>query len=293
MNSVNLKTYYIKQKASITTLWDKYAFYEIHYIKVWKGIVMGIKYLIGLPAYNEEKNISKLLDKIHSLKTAFGDSLHVIVINDGSTDETEVILEKYASQYDYINYINHPENLGLGKAMNTLLQYAVQNFDAQDILITFDADNTHNPNIIPYMVEMLASKKLDIVIASRFIKGGKEIGLSYIRKIYSRGAMVFCRLVFHIGQVKDYSCGYRAYNIGYLKEFAATYGGKMVSSKGFECMVEILAKAGKIGVKAGEYPLVLEYNLKEGQSKMNAKRTIAGYVRLAFKVRKPKTRMGA
>lgn len=253
---------------------------------------MGRKYLIGLPAYNEEKNINKLLDKIHSLKSDFGDSLHVIIVNDGSTDGTEAILKKYTSQYDYINYVNHSKNLGLGNAMNTLLQYAVKNFDVSDILITFDADNTHNPNIIPYMVDMLTFKNLDIVIASRFAKGGKEIGLSSIRKIYSRGAMVFCRLVFHISQVKDYSCGYRAYNIGFLEKLAATYDGKVVNSNGFECMVEILAKAGKIGVKAGEYPLILEYNLKEGQSKMNAKKTIMGYMRLAIKVRKPKTRMG-
>ncbi|MDF2531562.1 MAG: glycosyl transferase family 2 [Clostridia bacterium] len=253
---------------------------------------MNHKYVIGLPAYNEEKNIAKLLDKINSLKTTFGNSLHVIIVNDGSTDDTEAVLKKYSSQFTYISYINHPQNLGLGNAMNTLLQYAVKNLDDQDVLITFDADNTHNPNIIPNMIDMLFLKNLDIVIASRFTKGGKEIGLSRIRKIYSRGAMVFCRLVFHIHNVKDYSCGYRAYHIGFLKKLIEQYGGKVLNSKGFECMVEILAKAGKIGVKAGEYPLVLEYNLKEGQSKMNVKKTIMGYMRLALKVRKPKTRIG-
>lgn len=252
---------------------------------------MSPKYIIGLPAYNEEKNIGKLLDKIHSLKSVFGDSLHVVVVNDGSTDNTEEIIEKYTGQYAYISCINHPQNLGLGNAMDTLLQYAVKNLDDQDVLITFDADNTHNPNIIPNMIDMLTHKNLDIVIASRFIKGSKEIGLSNIRKIYSRGAMMFCRLVFHIDNVRDYSCGYRIYNIGYLKKLTANYSGKVVSSRGFECMVEILAKAGKMGVKAGEYPIALEYNLKEGKSKMNANRTIMGYMRLAFKVRRLRTRI--
>lgn len=253
---------------------------------------MEQKYVIGLPAYNEERNIGRLLDKIHALRTELGNSLYVIIVNDGSTDSTETVLKDYADRYEYIQYINHPQNMGLGNAMNTLLQYAAQNLDDEDILITFDADNTHNPNIIPYMIDVLTGKNLDIVIASRFTKGGKEIGLSRIRKIYSRGAMIFCRLIFHINNVRDYSCGYRAYKIGYLKKLIATYGGKVVSSKGFECMVEILAKAGKIGVRAGEYPLVLEYNLKEGQSKMNVKKTIMGYMRLAFKVRKPRTRVG-
>lgn len=253
---------------------------------------MDQKYVIGLPAYNEEKNIAKLLDKINNLKPALGNRLHVIIVNDGSTDGTEAVLRRYEEQYGYINYINHPRNMGLGNVMNTIFQYAACNFNDQDILITFDADNTHNPNIIPYMIDVLNSKHLDIVIASRFAKGGKEIGLSRIRKIYSRGAMVFCRLIFHIDNVRDYSCGYRAYNIGYLKKLITTYGGKLVSSRGFECMVEILSKAGKLGVNVDEYPLVLEYNLKEGQSKMHIIKTIMGYMRLALKVRKPKTRIG-
>lgn len=249
------------------------------------------RFVIGLPAYNEENNINKLLDRIHLIRPAVGEHLKVLIVNDGSTDATEDILKHYSDTYDYISYINHPQNLGLGCAMSTLLNYAAKNLEDQDILITFDADNTHNPNIIPYMINALVNNNLDIVIASRFTKGGKELGLSRIRKVYSRGAMVFCKLIFHIHNVNDYSCGYRAYNIGYLKRLIEAYGENVISSKGFECMVEILAKAGKIGVKAGECPLVLEYNLKQGQSKMNVKKTILGYMRLALKVRKPKRRI--
>lgn len=253
---------------------------------------MNPKIIVGLPAYNEEKNLDKLLDKINNLKSVIGDSLRVIVVNDGSTDGTEAILKRYADRYGYIGYLNHPRNLGLGNAMATLLRYAAEHFNSQDILITFDADNTHNPNIIPSMVALLNAENLDVVIASRFTRGSREIGLSEIRKLYSRGAMVFCGLVFHIKHVRDYSCGYRAYQIGFLKKLIAAYGGNVISSGGFECMVEILAKAGKIGVRAGEYPLVLEYNLKEGQSKMNVGKTIMGYMRLALQVRRPETGIG-
>jgi dolichol-phosphate mannosyltransferase len=192
-----------------------------------------------------------------------------------------------------MSYFNHPKNLGLGQAMDTLLHYAAQNYNDQDILITFDADNTHNPSIIPHMIKKLSEENLDIVIASRFTGESRELGLSIIRKLYSRGATLFCQAVFHIRNVHVYSCGYRAYRVGFIKKLLADYGGEVIKSRGFECMVEILAKAGKIGVRADEVPFVLEYNLKEGKSKMNAKKTILGYMRLAFQVRRPKAKMGA
>lgn len=248
---------------------------------------MNRKVVIGLPAYNEEENIGKLLDKISLLEKKLGESLSVIIVNDGSSDGTEKVLKRYSTKYGYINYINHPKNKGLNKAIETLLYYAVNNYSKDDIFITLDSDNTHNPNIIIPMINKLIKERLDIVIASRFVKGGKEIGLSSIRKIYSRGAKLFCKIVFPIKNVNDYSCGFRAYSIGFLNKLIALYEGNLITARGFECMVEILAKAGKIGANVGEYPLILEYNLKNGESKMNAIETIKGYFRLAFTIKSP------
>ena len=248
---------------------------------------MDYKVIIGLPAYNEELSIAKLLDKIIKLKDVFGEGLEVIIVNDGSKDKTESILKKYSDKFKYINYINHPQNMGLGRAMNTLITHVTQNFAGSDILVTLDADNTHNPKIIPAMIEQLNKNKLDIVIASRFTPGGEEMGLTVLRKTYSRGAMMFCKCLYPIKNVNDYSCGFRAYNIGFLQKVLKAYDGNIVTVNGFECMVEILARCGKVGVKAGEYPLVLEYNLKEGISKMNVSKTILGYLRLVRKIKKP------
>ena len=257
--------------------------YDLYIEKENRGSVI----VIGLPAYNEEKNIGKLLDKIINLKETLSDSLYVLIVNDGSTDDTEAILKEYAANYEYISYLNHKSNLGLGYAVNSLINFAVNNYTDADILITLDADNTHNPKLITKMVKSIRQNKLDIVIASRFLKGSKELGLSVIRKLCSRGAMLFCYLAFYIRNVRDYSCGYRAYRIGFLRRLLEQYDGKAVSTRGFECMVELLAKAGLAGVKAGEVPLVLEYNLKEGESKMKIMKTIKGYIKLAIKIRRP------
>lgn len=245
------------------------------------------KIIIGIPAYNEEAALPKLLDKLISLENVFGSSLKVVVINDGSTDKTGPILEEYAEKYPFIHYVHHFKNKGLGEAMKTLFDYLLKTASDEDIAITLDADNTHNPKIIPALVAKLRDEQLDLVIASRFTPGGKEIGLSLPRQFYSRGAKLFFKLFFPIQHVNDYSCGFRAYRMGYVRKAFHSYDGELITSNGFECMVEILARFSKIGIKAGEYPLVLEYNLKETPSKMRVMRTISGYFKLLNKVKRP------
>lgn len=245
------------------------------------------KVVVALPAFNEEKGLPKLLDKLIALKLGYEKELHLVIVNDGSSDRTKQILKMYSYEYPFITYLEHRKNKGLGEAMNTLFAYVLSEYDDQDIVVTLDSDNTHNPKIIPEMVSKLETENLDVVIASRFISGGEEIGLSFIRKVYSRGARSFFKLFFPIEQVNDYSCGFRAYRIGYFRNASYLYNDRLITSDGFECMVEILARFSKIGVDAGEYPLVLEYNLKETPSKMNVKKTIVGYFKLLKKVKAP------
>lgn len=248
---------------------------------------MDPQIVVGLPAYNEEASLARLLERIIAVKKKYRGQLDILVVNDGSSDRTPEILRQFKEQYAFVDYIDHPVNMGLGRAINTVLHAVVSRYPGDAVLITMDADNTHNPEIIPAMAAKLRHDNLDIVIASRFAKGGQEIGLSAIRKVYSRGARLFCKTLFPIANVRDYSCGFRAYRIAYLHDVMAAYQGGLVSSSGFECMVEILARCGKYGVHAAEYPLVLEYNLKEGASKMRVARTIRGYVALARKVKPP------
>ncbi len=245
---------------------------------------------IGLPTYNESKSIAKLLEKINSIKENIKEDLEVFIVNDGSNDDTEYYLKDYAKKYDYIKYVNHFKNLGLAQGMRTIIDYGVNNLGPDDIIITLDADNTHNPNIIPAMVDKLILKNSDVIIASRFIEGGDEVGLSSYRKLLSRGASTFANIFFNIKDVKDYSCGYRAYNVGFLKEMASFYGKDLIQAKGFECMIELIIKANLLGANIEEYPLVLEYDLKETPSKMKAIKTIKGYFRLGLKYNRFRTK---
>lgn len=250
---------------------------------------MNGKIIIGLPAFNEEEALPKLMAKLNSLRARIGAALRIVIVNDGSTDNTEVILKEYSEKFPYMSFVSHSCNQGLGQAMKTLFEYVIEHYNGNDVLFTLDADNTHNPFIIPDMVNQLKDEKLDVIIASRFAPGGKEVGVSPLRKMYSRGAKMFFKTFFPIQNVNDYSSGFRGYSIRYLQKAIGAYGGNLITSNGFECMAEIIARFSKIGVRAAECPLVLEYHLKEGKSKMKVIRTILGYFRLVRIVKAPYT----
>lgn len=243
-----------------------------------------MKVLIALPAYNEEAGIRNVLRKIARYRQISRYEITVLVVDDGSHDNTAGVTAEWAADADYITLIRHPGNKGLGTAVRTIFDYALDKLGDDDILVTMDSDNTHSPFLIESMISKLESFNLDLVVASRFIAGGCELGLSTVRKLYSRGAMYFFKLFFPIANLNDYSSGFRAYKVRSLRR-AYAHWGQLVTTTGFDCMAEIAAKFSRIGVRAAEVPLILNYDLKEGSSKMRVGRTIKGYFSLLGKVR--------
>ncbi|MDP4092065.1 MAG: glycosyltransferase family 2 protein [Bacillota bacterium] len=248
---------------------------------------MEKRIVIGLPAYNEEAALPKLFEKLKVLRKKMGSRMDVLVVNDGSTDRTGEILKANSGKYEYVHYINNSKNMGLGEAVKILINTAIDKYSDNDILVTLDADNTHDPFIISDMCLKLYRESLDLVVASRFTPGSMENGVPLIRKLFSRGALIFFKTFFPIANITDYSSGFRAYNIGYLRKAAEIYRNRLITTNGFDCMAELLAKFCKIGIRAGEFPLILQYDLKEGKSKMNIPKTIKGYFMLLAKVQMP------
>jgi dolichol-phosphate mannosyltransferase len=240
---------------------------------------------VVLPAYNEEKSLPQLLDRI----AAFGranpaEEYQVIVVNDGSRDATPAIAAAYASRLP-ISLINHDGNKGLGAAMKTGLTAAAALTGESDAVVTMDADNTHDPALIAVLRTEL-NKGYDLVIASRYQEGGQEIGLSLPRHIFSKGASTLLRLFFPIAGARDYTCGYRIYSGKLMQKAVAAYGDRLVEEQGFTCMAEILIKMSRLGARVSEVPLVLRYDLKEGASKMKVFKTIRRYFVLIARLRR-------
>ena len=227
--------------------------------------------IVVLPAYNEAQGLPPLLARLRQVSVGhFGASLAVVVVDDGSSDGTA----EAARQADglSVRVVVHPQNRGLAEAIRSGLLAAMEQAKDDDVIVTMDADDTHAPGLISRMT-MLIEEGNDVAIASRFAPGGRTVGVPWSRLVLSRGASLLFRLVHPIRGVRDFTCGYRAYRAGLLRQAFARWGEEFISEAGFTCMVDILLKLHRLGAVVTEVPLVLHYERKSGKSKMDVRRT--------------------
>jgi len=241
------------------------------------------KLYIVLPAYNEELGIARLLTRINSnMEEANIANFEVIVVNDGSKDRTREILLEYKKKIP-LTILTHEVNKGLGMTIRDGLYHAAEVATGpNDIVVSMDADDTHTPGLIPRMMQMIREGH-DVVIASRYQKGARVFGLSWFRRQMSNGASYLFRILLPIKGVKDFTCGFRAYRADVLQSALKKYGQSFIDQEGFQCMVDILLKLRSMDLIFGEAPFILRYDLKEGDSKMNVKKTVADTLKLIIK----------
>lgn len=225
------------------------------------------KIWIVLPAFNEELGLPRLLDRIDEAMEESRLHFEVLLVDDGSTDDTTGVGEIWANKID-LQIQGHETNQGLGATLRDGVQWACSLAQPDDIIVTLDADNTHTPELIVRMVRMIREGH-DVVIASRFARGARVRGVPGSRRFMTLAARLIFKVVFPIRGVKDYTCGYRAYRAGLLQQ-AIGDDPEFFDQDGFQVMVDILLKLRRLpGLIFGEAPLILRYDLKEGASKMN------------------------
>lgn len=166
------------------------------------------KVLIIVPAYNEAKNLPKVLGELKNFD--------YVVINDGSVDSTKDVLDKLGA-----NCINLAYNLGIGGAVQTGYKYALAN--GYDIAVQIDADGQHDVEYIEKIIEPIISKEADFVIGSRFInKNATDFKSTVMRRIGIRAISNLIRLLAH-RRIFDTTSGFRAANRRVIAKFAENY----------------------------------------------------------------------
>jgi dolichol-phosphate mannosyltransferase len=244
---------------------------------------MKSKVFLLAPAYNEEKSVQGLMARIQLLVDNHDLDFKFVLVNDGSKDNTLQVVRAFKCTYP-VEIIDVQPNQGLANAMRTGLEYAWNNLGDDDVLVTMDADDSHNPMLIPRMLLQIHEGS-DIVIASRFQRGSITKGLSRFRQITGSGAGMIFRLFVGLPNVKDYTCGFRAINGRMLRMAKEKYGANMIQEKGFSCTAEILLKLSKFNPIIHELPMILRYDRKIGASKMQVSKTISATLALIRKYR--------
>lgn len=179
-------------------------------------IVRKNKTLLIIPAYNEEENILNTYEKIKNYNKNSNDKYDIIVINDGSTDNTENILND-----NNIPHIKLVHNLGIGGAVQTGYKYAYEN--NYDIAVQFDGDGQHDINYVKDIVVPIIDKECDFTIGSRYIdKSKSKFQSTKARRIGISIISAAIKLVTG-KRILDTTSGFRACNKKIIEEFSNYY----------------------------------------------------------------------
>jgi len=208
--------------------------------------------------------------------------LTVLVVDDGSRDSTASIAQDAAncgegSDGFRVILLQHEKNLGLGAAMRAGVSHFLDALSEGDWLAAMDCDGTHPPELLPKMLRAARGRGLDVVIASRYAFGGKEVGLSASRRASSRICSWGLGVLFRLRGVRDYTCSFRLYSRSALTRAHERYGDSFIRERGFVCQAELLIHLARTGARIGEVPLTLRYDQKRGRSKMRVASTIWRY----------------
>ena len=224
--------------------------------------------LIVLPVYNEGQSLINLIEDICKIKNQFKRDCEIIICNDGGKDNLEINLNKFNSKIK-IHLLKNKYNRGLPETIRNLFEFCSINYSPEDIIVRMDGDNTHDPKYIIDMVDKIQDG-YDVVIASRYTKNSINSDIPYRRKILSNISSYIFRILFRIKNVKEYTCGYRAYRVSIIQKALKKFGNNFIQIKGlgFSCTLEKILKLKLINAKFSEIGFKLNYSRKIEKSKM-------------------------
>jgi dolichol-phosphate mannosyltransferase len=235
-----------------------------------------------LPAFNEEAALEKLLTQLDVTLRSHGEAYQLVVVDDGSRDRTSDILAKLARTLP-LNVLTHPINRGLGETERDGFEFVAARCRPDDVIVRVEGDDTHDPEYVFSLIARL-NAGADVVNTSRFQPGGAQMGVDAYRAFVSRCANLFMQCVFPIRNVRDYSCGFRAYRARVIQDAIRVFGDNFIQLRGlgFTSTLEMIVKLNLLGCRFAEVPFVLRYDQKRSPSKMVSSTTTIGYLLMAL-----------
>jgi len=223
-----------------------------------------MKPFVMIPTYNEKENIKNLIDEILKLKIK---NLHIVVVDDSSPDGTWKAVQEISKKNKNVHLLLRKKGKGRGAAGKDGFVYCLRH--GADVIIEMDADFSHNPKYIQLMLNEL--KNADLVLGSRRVEGGKEVGRSFLRRMITHIANLYISLMLGL-KVKDCNSGFRCFKRKVLERI----GVDKLESKGPSIVQEVLFKAHLKGFRIKEIPITF-VNRTKGKSKLGIPQLAAGY----------------
>lgn len=227
--------------------------------------------LIVIPTYNEAENLESLISAILALDAGF----EILVVDDNSPDGTGDIADRLSRELPGIHVLHRSGKMGLGTAYVEGFKWAIEQL--YDFVLEMDCDFSHDPRYLPTFLDKIASA--DLVIGSRYTRGGKTPDWGVLRRLISAGGNVFARSMLGL-KTRDCTGGFRCYR----REILQRVPWEEIRLQGYGFQVGAVCYVERLGGRVVEFPIVFE-DRRAGHSKMSFKIVVEAFayvVRLAL-----------
>ncbi|SFV60556.1 Dolichol-phosphate mannosyltransferase [hydrothermal vent metagenome] len=217
--------------------------------------------IVIIPTYNEIDNIESIIEKVFALELG----LDILIVDDNSPDKTyervqELIDERYQ---ETLHLMVREKKAGLGKAYIAGFKWALAHKKKYNYIIEMDADLSHNPKYLPIFTSEI--EKYDLIIGSRYVKGGGATNWPLFRKAISYGGSFYSRMILGV-KIMDITGGFKCFR----REVLEAINLDNIITTGYSFQIEMNYKATLKGFKIKEIPIVFEERIA-GRSKMTKK----------------------
>jgi dolichol-phosphate mannosyltransferase len=212
--------------------------------------------LVVIPTYNESDNIRAIVERVRRAAPA----VDILIADDNSPDGTGAIADDLAAADGQVHVLHRPGKQGLGAAYIAGFGWARER--GYDAAVEMDADGSHAPEELPRLLD--AARDADVVIGSRWVRGGKTLNWPAHRLLLSRGASLYTRIALGL-PVRDATAGYRVYRMPVLDKIEVD----TVQSQGYCFQIDLGWRSYRNGFRVVEVPITFAER-ERGASKMNS-----------------------
>ena len=214
---------------------------------------------VCIPTYNERENIAAMATRLMDVFDGSGIDGQLLIIDDGSPDGTGAIADALSEQHPRIHVLHRTSKDGIGPAYRDGFRHALAH--GADLIMEMDCDFSHDPAAVPSLVH--ATTQADLVLGSRYAKGGRVEDWGLLRRAISRGGSLYAQIILGI-PVRDLTGGFKCFRRDVLEAIPLDE----VSGAGYVFQIEMTYRAHLLGYRIVEVPITFT-DRELGASKMS------------------------